>query len=97
MIILGPFCYAVITPVKLEDSQRALKYFEMGLEHFLEFKKVWGRTQFAAPLINKAKNYGPSIVLLDRKWIEEEYMQSFLPECADAIKNNPRYASIFSE
>lgn len=82
---------------KLGDSELSVKYFEIGLEHFLGYKKIRKRTQFAAPLINKAKNYGPSIVLLDRKWIEEEYMQSFSPEYADAIRNNPRYAPIFAE
>lgn len=81
--------------VRLNDTERALHYYEIALEHFLEFKKVKGISPFTAPLVNKAKNYRPSIVLLDREWFEE-HLQSFPAECADAIRNNPKYATIFA-
>ena len=80
--------------VHLNESERALKYCEIALDHFLEFKHVQGISKFTAPLIEKAKNYRPSIVLLDREWFEE-HMQSFPAELIDAIRNNPKYASIF--
>lgn len=79
----------------LSDSERALNYYEIALEHFLAFKQVQKLSPFTAPLVDKAKNYRPSIVLLDREWFEE-HMQSFPGEFVDAIKNNPKYASIFA-
>ena len=81
--------------VALNESERALKYFETALEHFLGFRQVCERTRFAAPLINKAKNYKPSIVRMDCKWFEE-HMQSFPAECVETIRSNPKYASIFA-
>lgn len=82
--------------IHLNDSERALHYYETALDHFLEFKQVQRISQFTAPLVNKAKNYNPIIVLLDREWFEE-HMQSFPAECTDAIRNNPKYASIFAQ
>lgn len=81
--------------VHLHDSERALHYYETALDHFLKFKQVQGISQFTAPLVNKAKNYTLGIVLLDREWFEE-HMQSFPAECVDAIRSNPKYASIFA-
>lgn len=82
--------------VRLNDSERALNYFQIALDHFLEFQQVQGISQLTAPLVNKAKNYRPSIVLLNREWFDE-HMQSFPAEFADAIRNNPKYTSIFSQ
>lgn len=82
--------------VHLDDSERALDYYQIALDHFLEFKQVQGFFPFTAPLVHKAKNYRPSIVLLDREWFEE-HMQSFPAECVDTIRNNPKYASIFTQ
>ena len=82
--------------IELNNSEHALKYLESGLEHYLEFRNIRERIQFEAPLINKVKNYSPSIVLMDRKWLED-CMQSFPAECVNAIKNNPKYASIFTQ
>ncbi len=80
--------------VRLSDPELALNYYEVALDHFLQFNQVQGIAPFTAPLIDKAKEYRPSIVLLNREWFEE-HMQSFPAECVDAIKNNPKYASIF--
>ncbi len=82
--------------VHLEDFERALNYCEIALDHFLEFKQIQRISPFTAPLVDKAKNYRPSIVLLDREWFEE-HMQSFPAELIDAIRNNPKYASIFAQ
>lgn len=82
--------------VHLNDSECALNYYGIALDHFLEFKQAQRISQFTAPLVNKAKNYNPITVLLDRKWFEE-HMQSFPAECTEAIKNNPKYASIFAQ
>lgn len=79
----------------LNDSERALNYCEIALDHFLRFKEAQEISRFTAPLINKAKNYRPSIVLLSHEWFEE-HLQSFPAECADAIRNNPKYTSIFA-
>lgn len=81
----------------LKDSERALHYYETALDHFLAFKQVWGTGTpgFTAALIDKARNYSPSIVQMDREWFEE-HMQSLPAECADAVRNNPRYAPIFA-
>ena len=86
-------CASIV--IELNDSERAMKYLEFGLDHYLKFRKTWGRIQFEAPLINKAKNYEPSIVLLNRNDFED-YMKSFSSECVEAIRNNPKYASIFA-
>lgn len=81
--------------VHLQDTQRALHYYEAALDHFLEFSKIQKEPQLTAPLIKHAKNYHPSIVQLDRAWFEE-HMQIFPTECVEAIKNNPKYAAIFA-
>lgn len=82
--------------VRLHDSEHALSYCETALDHFLKFKQVQGIARLTAPLVSKAKNLSPSIVLLDREWFEE-HLQPFPVECADAIRNNPRYAAIFAQ
>lgn len=81
--------------VYLHDTERALHYYETALDHFLEFPKVQKDAQLTAPLVKNAKDYNPSIVKLDREWFEE-HMQTFPTECAEAIKNNPKYAAIFA-
>lgn len=81
--------------VHLQDTERALRYYETALDHFLEFPKVQKDAQLTAPLVKNAKDYQPSIVKLDREWFEE-HMQAFPTECAEAIKYNPRYAAIFA-
>lgn len=75
---------------KQEDLAAAL-----GVTNFLEFPKVQKDAQLTAPLVKNAKDCQPSIVKLDREWFEE-HMQAFPTECAEAIKNNPRYAAIFA-
>lgn len=82
--------------VHLNDTERALNYYEIALDHFLEFKQLQRMPQLTASLVSKAKNYRPSIVLLDREWFEE-HMQAFPVECKDAIRNNPKYAAIFTQ
>ena len=80
----------------LNDSERALNYYETALDHCLEFNQVRGISRFTAPLVNKAKNYNPCIVLLNRELLEE-HMQSLPAECADKIRNNPKYTSLFAQ
>ncbi len=94
MCMLYLYCSSIA--IHLNDSERALNYYETALDHFLEWKQVQGISQFTAPLVDKAKNFRPSVVLLNREWFEE-HMQSFPAECADAIKNNPKYAAIFAQ
>ncbi|MDE5748087.1 MAG: helix-turn-helix domain-containing protein [Acetatifactor sp.] len=86
--------------IHLEDSERALNYLEIALNHFIEFNKVMKMPQmpqFTAPLVSKAKarNCISDIFLLDRKLVED-HMQDLPVECVDAIKNNPKYTSIFA-
>lgn len=81
--------------VHLQDTERAQRYYETALDYFLEFPKVQKDAQLTAPLVKNAKDYQPSIVKLDREWFEE-HMQAFPTECAEAIKDNPRYAAIFA-
>lgn len=81
--------------VHLNDSKRALDYYQIALDHFLEFKQVQGICPFTAPLVDKAKSYKPSIVLLNREWFEE-HLQAFPAECVNTIRNNPKYAAIFA-
>lgn len=82
--------------VCLNDSELAFNYYETALDHFLKFKQIPRNSKLTAPLVSEAKNYSPSIVLLDREWFEE-HMQSFPAECVEAIRNNPKYASIFAQ
>lgn len=79
----------------LNDFESTLHYYETALDHFLAFKQIKEKPQPTAPLINQAKNYRPSIVLLDREWYEEN-LRSFPAECADAIRKNPKYAPVFA-
>lgn len=94
MCMLYLYCSSIA--IHLNDSEHALNYYETALYHFLEWKQVQGISQFTAPLVDKAKNFRPSIVLLNREWFEE-HMQSFPSECADAIRSNPKYAAIFAQ
>ncbi|HBA47256.1 MAG TPA: hypothetical protein DDY31_19950 [Lachnospiraceae bacterium] len=80
--------------VHLNDSERALHYFETALEHFLAFKEIREISQFTAPLVCKAKKLRPSIFIVERGELEE-LMQLFPAEYADRIRQNPRYASVF--
>ncbi|MDE6641047.1 MAG: helix-turn-helix domain-containing protein [Acetatifactor sp.] len=87
--------------IHLDDSERAYKFLEIALNHFMEFNQVIKMPQmpqFTAPLVSKAKarNCISEIFALDRKLVED-HMQDLPVECADAIRNNPRYASIFAE
>lgn len=94
MCMLKLHCSSIA--MALNDPERAQNYFENALEHYLVFRQVRERAQFAAPLIHKAKNYGPSIVLMKREDFEKD-MQNLPAECADAIRNNPKYAEIFAQ
>lgn len=88
--------------VHLDDTEHALNYFENALEHFIEFghlaksDKLREAYQLTAPLVGKAKSGAGSFVVMDHGWVES-YMQSFPAECADAIRNNPKYAPIFAQ
>ena len=80
----------------LNDSECALDYLETALEHFIEFKQAQEMPQFTASLVNKAKNCVTTIYVLDRESFEQ-YMQALPVDCVDAIRNNPKYASIFAQ
>lgn len=96
--------------VELKDSERALHYFENALDHFIKFdyfmksdyftksKPAGGIFQLTAPLVCNVnlKNCFKGIVIVDREDLED-HMQAFPAECVEAIRNNPRYASIFAE
>lgn len=85
--------------VRLNDSEHALNYFEIALDHFIEFKKFkqeQGFFQFTAPLVGKVKSIETSFFALDRKFFEH-HMQSLPAECTDEIKSNPKYSSIFAQ
>ncbi|MDE5587607.1 MAG: hypothetical protein K2J60_00495 [Acetatifactor sp.] len=87
--------------IHLDDFEGALKYLEIALNHFIEFNQVMKMPQmpqFTAPLVSKAKagNCISEIFALDRKLVED-HMQDLPADCADAIRNNPRYATIFAE
>ncbi|MDE6320074.1 MAG: hypothetical protein K2M22_10335, partial [Lachnospiraceae bacterium] len=85
--------------VQLHDSEHALKYLEIALDHFIKFNQIMKMPQmpqFTAPLVSKAKSCVTEIFMLDRKLIED-HMQEFPAECVDAIRNNPKYASLLAE
>ncbi len=85
--------------IELNDSEGALKYLEIALDHFIKFNQVMKMPQipqFTAPLVSKAKSCVTEIFVLDRKLIEE-HMQGFPAECVDAIRNNPKYAPLLAE
>lgn len=99
MCVLYLECSSIAIAQK--DSKRALDYFETALEHFLKFddflkSKPTGEIfPFTAPLVDRAKSCIKSMVLVDREWLEE-HMQSFCAESVEAIRNNPKYALIFT-
>ena len=82
--------------IHLNDSERAVHYFEIALEHSIKFNNIKERPQFTAPLVSKAGNCITSLCMLSRELFEYR-MQSFPAECVDAIRNNPKYASIFAQ
>ncbi|MDE5891803.1 MAG: hypothetical protein K2H45_02650, partial [Acetatifactor sp.] len=84
--------------IRLNDSERAMNYFETALNHLVEFNQIMKMPQmpqFTAPLVSKAKSCISDIFMLNRESFED-HMQSLPAECVDAIKNNPKYASIFA-
>ncbi|MBD5104239.1 MAG: helix-turn-helix transcriptional regulator [Ruminococcaceae bacterium] len=82
--------------VHLKDFEHALNYFEIALDHFIEFKQERENFRFTAPLVRKANNIVTGICALDREFFEQ-HMQSFPAECANSIRNNPKYSPIFAQ
>ena len=82
--------------IHLNDPERALDYLEIALDHSIAFEQTREMRQFTAPLVSKVtKNCVLSIFVLTRE-LFEYHMQDLPVECVDAIKNNPKYASIFA-
>ena len=82
--------------IHLNDFEHALDYLEIALDHSIAFEQTKDMRQFTAPLVSKVKrNCVFSICVLNRK-LFEDHMQALPAECVDAIKNNPKYASIFA-
>ena len=82
--------------IHLNDFERASNYLEIALEHFIAFEQTKDMRQFTAPLVSKVKrNCVFSIFTLNRK-LFEDHMQALPAECVDAIRDNPKYASIFA-
>ncbi len=80
----------------LNDFERALNYLEIALDHFFAFEQTRDMRQFTAPLVSKVKrNCVFSLFALNRE-LFEDHMQALPAECVDAIRNNPKYASIFA-
>ena len=85
--------------IHLNDSERALSYFEIALDHCIKFNQVMKMPQmpkFTAPLVSKAKSCVTEILTMDRK-LFEGHMQEFPAEYVEAIRNNPKYATIFNQ
>ena len=85
--------------IHLDDSECAMNYLEIALNHLIEFNKVMKMPQmpqFTAPLVSKAKSCMSDIFTLSRESFED-HMQSLPADCVDAIRNNPKYASIFAQ
>lgn len=82
--------------IYLNDPERALHYIEIALDHFVKYKQIRETHRFTAPLVSKAKNCVTTAFVLDRELVEG-HMQALPVEGADAIRNNPRYASIFTQ
>lgn len=81
--------------IRINDTEGALKYFEISLEHFVKFKQEQKNFRFTAPLVSNAKSCETSISDLNREFFER-HMQSFPAECADLIRSNPKYSLIFA-
>ncbi len=84
--------------IHLNDSERALNYFEIALDHCIKFNQVMKMPQmpkFTAPLVSKAKSCVTEVCTLDRK-LFEDHMQEFPAEYVETIRNNPKYATIFA-
>lgn len=85
--------------IDLNDSERASNYLEIALDHFIKFNQVQEMPQFiapTAPLVSKVKKPCVSELCVLNREIFEIHMQKFPVECADTIKKNPKYASIFA-
>lgn len=84
--------------VRLNDSEHALKYYETALDHFIQWEhfarsnQLREGHQLTAPLISKVKSGAASFTVIDREWTEQRIPAA----CADAIRNNPKYAAIFT-
>ncbi|MGM9680164.1 MAG: helix-turn-helix transcriptional regulator [Eubacteriales bacterium] len=87
-------CSAVA--ICLNDSELALKYFEIAWDHFTKFKQERKNFQFTAPLVSKVKDTEIGVVLLNRD-IFELYLKALPTEFADTIRTNPKYSSIFAQ
>ncbi|MDE6674732.1 MAG: helix-turn-helix domain-containing protein, partial [Acetatifactor sp.] len=83
--------------IHLNDSERALNYLEIALDHFVAFEQTKDMRQFTAPLVSKVKKNCVFIIFKLNRELFENHMQDLPAECVDAIKNNPKYASIFAQ
>lgn len=83
--------------VRLNNFEDAFNYFETALEHFAEFKRGQENFRFTAPLVSNANldANAVSIAELNRDFFEE-HMRSFPEKYAEAIRNNPKYSTIFN-
>lgn len=85
--------------VQLNDAERALQYYETAWEHFMQWDHFAKSNQLreshplTAPLVCKAKNGAASFTVIDREWMEQRIPAAY----ADAVRNNPKYASFFAE
>ncbi len=85
--------------IHLDDPERALYYLEIALEHCIKFNQIQKMPQFiapTAPLVSKVKKSCVSNLFVLIRELFEYHMQDLPVERVDAIRNNPKYASIFA-
>nr|WP_302020481.1 helix-turn-helix transcriptional regulator [uncultured Acetatifactor sp.] len=85
--------------VRLNESEHALKYLEIALDHFMQWEhfsksdQLRESHQLTAPLVSKVKSGATSFVVMNREWFEKRIPAAYV----DTIRNNPKYALFFEK
>lgn len=87
---------AIITS-RLKDFKGAMNYFDIAFDHLTKFNQLSDveKHQYTAPLVSKVKDINGRFVISQENW--KGWMECIPKEFADAIRENPKYSSIFSQ
>ena len=84
--------------VKKGDGEKALSYFDTAVTHDLAYREAWNRKEGkpTAPLLCRAVEL-PSRYIMRNGSFYKNLLSTLPEEIANAIRGNPKYASIFEE
>ncbi len=78
------------------EKRRTMECLDLAIQHGNSFRESWGKKQnkLSAPFLVKAADLPREYVIIDDCWISSA-VSTFPDEIADAIRKDPKYASVF--